>query len=91
MHNYYNMHDTVIMHGCIIVFMLDYLIIQQGGLFKKRPIIINTDSDEKCHLLDTLRNVFHVFGMIVNYFVFWLVSLGFFNRPFFKEAPLLNN
>ena len=26
------------MHGCIIVFMLDYLIIQQGGLFKKWSI-----------------------------------------------------
>ena len=35
MYNYYNMHDIVIMHGCIIDFMLDYLIIQQGGLFKK--------------------------------------------------------
>ena len=40
MHNYYNMHDTVIMHGCIIVFMLDYLIIQQGGLFKKGSISV---------------------------------------------------
>ena len=33
MHNYQNMHDTVIIHGCIIAFMLDYIIIQHDSLF----------------------------------------------------------
>ena len=32
------MHIVIIMHAYIIVFMLDYLIIQQGGLFKEWPI-----------------------------------------------------
>ena len=32
------MYIVIIMYGYFIVFMLDYLIIQQGGLFKKRPM-----------------------------------------------------
>ena len=37
-HNYCIMHILKIMHGCIIVFKLDYIIIQHGCLFKKRSI-----------------------------------------------------
>ena len=38
MHNSCTMHIVIIMHGFIIVFLLDYIIIQQGGLFEKRSI-----------------------------------------------------
>ena len=38
MHNYCIMHILIIMRGFIIVFMLNYIIIQHGSLFKKRSI-----------------------------------------------------
>ena len=34
------MHDKVIMHGCIIVFLLESIIIQQGVLFQNGLLVL---------------------------------------------------
>ena len=47
------MHETVIMYGCIIVFMLDYIIIQHGSLKKdlyKKKKSENVNSTQKSFL-----------------------------------------
>jgi len=37
-YNYCMMHILIILHGCIIVFLLEFIIIQEGVLFKKWSI-----------------------------------------------------
>jgi len=81
MHNYYNMHDTVIMHGCIIVFMLDYLIIQQSGLIKKRPIGNNHKDENSVHGWSSAFREFH-------YVIFLRLIIGGIMVSSLKNGPL---